>query len=183
MKLVAITGMPGAGKSTAAQALVAKGWQRVVMGDVVREETKRRGLPADEKHTGEVMKDLRRMHGEAAIADLCLKSIQESGFERVVVDGIRSVSEVEAFRKAADVLLIAVQASEPRRFSFLKGRGRSDDPDSYETFRRRDERELEVGIGKAIALADDVVSNEHGSPEILSAQTLKLVDRWLNGPA
>jgi len=183
LKIIAITGMPGAGKSTAAQALVAKGWQRVVMGDVVREETKRRGLPADEKHTGEVMKDLRRLHGEAAVADLCLASIQKSGFEKVVIDGIRSVAEVEAFRKAAEVLVIAVQASESRRFSFLRGRGRSDDPDSYEMFRRRDQRELEVGIGRAIALADEVISNEHGSPEILSAETLKLVGRWLNGRA
>lgn len=183
MKIVAITGMPGAGKSTAAQALVKIGWQRVVMGDVVREETRRRGLPEDEKHTGEVMKDLRRQHGEAAIADLCLKSIKKSGSERVVVDGIRSVAEVNAFKKGADFLLIAVHASRARRFSFLKGRGRSDDPESYGMFLRRDERELEIGIGNAIALADEVISNEHSSPEELSAQTLKLVERWLNAPA
>ncbi|MDG6901261.1 MAG: AAA family ATPase [Nitrososphaerota archaeon] len=183
MKIVAITGMPGAGKSTAAQALAAKGWKRVVMGDVIREETRRRGLPEDEKHTGEVMKDLRRQLGEAAVAELCLKSIREAGYEKVVVDGVRSVAEVEAFRKAADVLLIAVQASRPRRYSFLKGRGRGDDPDSMEMFQRRDDRELEVGIGRAIALADETVSNEHASPEALSAQTLKLVERWLDGSA
>ena len=183
MKIVAITGMPGAGKSTAAQALVAKGWKRVVMGDVVREETRRRGLPEDEKHTGEVMRDLRKQHGEAAIAELCLASIQKSGAEKVVVDGIRSVAEVEVFRKGADVLLIAVYASSPRRFSFLRGRGRSDDPESYEMFQGRDERELEVGIGKAIALADEVISNEHSSPGALSAETLKLVERWLNAAA
>jgi dephospho-CoA kinase len=183
LKIVAITGMPGAGKSTAAEALVAKGWQRVVMGDVVREETRRRGLPEDAKHTGEVMRELRKQHGDAAVADLCLKSIRKSGFEKVVIDGIRSVAEVEAFRKAADVLLIAIQASESRRFSLLKGRGRGDDPDSYEMFRKRDERELEVGIGEAIALADEVVSNERSSPEALAAQTLKLVERWLDASA
>jgi len=183
LKIVAITGMPGAGKSTAAQALVAKGWERVVMGDVVREETRRRGLPEDEKHTGEVMKDLRKMHGEAAVAELCLKSIKKSGSEKVVVDGIRSVAEVEAFKKGADVLLIAVHASRGRRFSFLKGRGRSDDPDSYEMFQRRDDRELEVGIGKAIAMADEIVSNEHSSPDALAAQTLRLVERWLDATA
>ena len=180
MRIVAITGMPGAGKSTAAEALAAKGWHRVVMGDVVREETRRRGLPEDAKHTGEVMKELRKQHGEAAIADLCLRYIRKSGFEKVVVDGIRSVAEVEAFKRAADVLLIAIQASEPRRFSFLKERGRSDDPESYEMFRRRDGRELGVGIGEAIALADEVISNEHTSPGALSTQTLKLVERWLN---
>ena len=183
MKIVAITGMPGAGKSTAAQALVEKGWQRVVMGDVVREETRRRGLPEDAKHTGEVMRDLRKQHGEAAVAELCLKSIRKSGAERVVVDGVRSVAEVEAFKKAADVLLIAVEASPSRRFSFLRGRGRSDDPESLDMFQKRDLRELDVGIGKAIALADETISNEHTSPGALSAHILKLVDHWLDASA
>lgn len=183
MKIVAITGMPGAGKSTAARALVSNGWKRVVMGDVIREETRRRGLPQDEKHTGEVMKDLRRQHGEAAVAELCLDTVRKSGLDKVVVDGIRSVAEVEAFRKAADVLLIAVHASSSRRFSFLKGRGRSDDPESFEMFQRRDQRELEVGIGVAIALADEMVSNEHSSPDALSAETLVLVKRWLDASA
>ena len=50
--IVAITGMPGAGKSTAAKALVTSGWKRIVMGDVIREEVKRRGLVPDSKNTG-----------------------------------------------------------------------------------------------------------------------------------
>jgi dephospho-CoA kinase len=180
LKIVAITGMPGAGKSTAAQALVERGWRRVVMGDVVREETRRRGLPADEKNTGEVMKELRKARGEAAVAELCLQSIRKAGSERVVVDGIRSVEEVEVFRKSADVLLVAVHASRARRFALLRERGRSDDPSSYETFLRRDERELEVGIGNAIALADEMVSNEHSTPKALSAQMVGLVDVWVS---
>jgi len=180
LKIVAITGMPGAGKSTAAQALVAAGWLGVVMGDIVRDETRRRGLPADERNTGEVMKALRKERGEAAVAELCMGEIRRSGSERVVVDGIRSVAEVAVFRKSADVLLVAVHASRSRRFSFLRGRGRSDDPDSYEMFQNRDERELEVGIGSAIALADEMISNEHATPEVLSAQTVEMVERWIN---
>ncbi len=72
LRIVAITGMPGAGKSTAAQALAKRGWARVVMGDVIREETRRRGLEPDAKNTGEVMKQLRKERGESAVADLCL---------------------------------------------------------------------------------------------------------------
>lgn len=183
MRIVAITGMPGAGKSTAAQALVAEGWHRVVMGDVIREETRRRGLPVDEKNTGEVMKELRKQHGEAAVAELCMQSIGRSGSEMFVVDGIRSVAEVERFRRSADVLLVAVHASRQRRFALLRGRGRSDDPASYEMFLRRDDRELEVGIGKSIALADEIVSNEHSTPEALSAQMAELVERWVHAGA
>ena len=60
LRIVAITGMPGAGKSTAALALVKEGWTRVVMGDVFRAETKRRWLVPYAKTTGEVMQLLRQ---------------------------------------------------------------------------------------------------------------------------
>ena len=76
--IVAVTGMPGAGKSTAAQALVKEGWTRVVMGDVIRRETRRRGLEPDAKNTGEVMKLLRRERGGAAVAELCVDAMARS---------------------------------------------------------------------------------------------------------
>lgn len=177
--MVAVTGMPGAGKSTAAQGLVSLGWKRVAMGDVVREETKRRGLETDAKNTGEVMQDLRRKFGDAAVAKLCLKAVIESGADKVVVDGIRSVAEVEEFRKSAKVILVAVHASPQRRYALLKERGRSDDPLTHDMFLKRDQRELGVGISSAIALADEVVSNEHNTPKELAKQMTDVVHRWL----
>ena len=149
------------------------------MGDVVREETRRRGLEPDSKNTGDVMKQLRLERGDSAIAELCLEAMRESGAERLVVDGIRSMSEVEAFKKSAKVILIAVQASQSRRFALLRERGRSDDPLSYGMFLEREERELDVGIGDAIALADEVVLNEHTSPDKLANEILEVVDRWV----
>jgi len=176
--IVAITGMPGAGKSTAAKALVNLGWTRVVMGDVIRAETKRRGLEPDAKKTGEVMKLLRKEKGDSAVADLCLETIGKTKAERVVVDGIRSMTEVETFRKKAVVLLVAVDASPERRFELLRERGRKDDPLSYEMFVERDKRELGVGIGRAIALANETVSNQHATPDKLAAEIAEVVGRW-----
>jgi dephospho-CoA kinase len=170
--------MPGAGKSTAAQALVKLGWTRVVMGDVIRAETKRRGLEPDAKNTGEVMKLLRKEKGESAVADLCIEAIAKTKADRVVVDGIRSMAEVEAFRKKAAVLLVAVDASPERRFELLKERGRRDDPLTHEMFLERDKRELGVGIGRAIALADETVSNQHATQDGLAVEMAEVVDRW-----
>lgn len=178
LRIVAVTGMPGAGKSTAAQALVKIGWRRVVMGDVIRAETKKRGLDPDAKNTGEVMKILRKERGEAAVADLCLEAISKTRSDRIVVDGIRSMAEVEAFRKKASVILVAVHASPARRFELLKDRGRSDDPLTHGMFVERDRRELGVGIGKAIALADETISNQHTTPGRLASEMTKVVERW-----
>lgn len=171
--------MPGAGKSTAALALAAEGWTRVVMGDVIRAETKRRGLEPNAKNTGEVMRLLRKEKGDAAVAELCLETISTLKAERVVVDGIRSMAEVDAFRNKGGALLVAVHASPARRFELLRERGRSDDPLTRDMFNQRDQRELEVGIGRAIALADETVSNQHTSPERLASEMAKVVSRWL----
>jgi dephospho-CoA kinase len=88
------------------------------------------------------------------------------------------MAEVEAFRRKAAVLLVAVDASPERRFELLKDRGRKDDPLTYEMFVERDRRELGVGIGKAIALADDAVSNQHATPGRLAAEITQVVERW-----
>lgn len=179
LTIVAVTGMPGAGKSTAAKGLVSSGWRKVVMGDVVREETRRRGLEPDASNTGEVMQDIRRALGDAAVAKLCMKTISDSGADTVVVDGVRSMAEVEEFKKSARVILLAVHASPRRRYALLRERGRSDDPLTYEMFLKRDQRELGVGISVPIALADEVISNEHRTPEEVSGQMTQIVNRWL----
>ena len=181
MLIVCITGMPGAGKSIAAQALAAAGWKRVVMGDVIREETRKRGLEPDAKNTGEVMLALRKEFGEAAVAELCTEVIRGSGADRVVVDGIRSLAEVETFRRIARVLLIAVHASRERRYGLLTERARKDAPVSFQMFVERDQREMEVGIGEVIALADEVISNERASAETLSADVVRAVNGWVTG--
>lgn len=150
-----------------------------MMGDVIREETRRRGLEPDAKNTGEVMRMLRKDYGEAAVAELCIRSMGESpASKKMVVDGVRSMAEVEAFRRKARVLLIAVHASPERRFELLRARGRKDAPLSLEMFAGRDKRELEVGIGDAIALADEVVSNQRSTPESLAAQVITVAEGW-----
>src|SRR5580704_9907549 len=106
MLIVGITGMPGAGKSTTAKALEAHEFKKVVMGDVIREETRRRGLEPDEKNTGRVMLELREKYGPGAVAEVCLPSIKAMKEKVVVVDGVRSFAEVEVFAREGRVKLL-----------------------------------------------------------------------------
>jgi dephospho-CoA kinase len=59
MKLIIITGMPGAGKSEVANAYHNAGRPVIIMGDSVREEVQRRGLQANPENTKQVMLELR----------------------------------------------------------------------------------------------------------------------------
>lgn len=196
--VIAITGMPGAGKSTVAQALEGLGLSRIAMGDMIREETRRRGLQLDDRNMGAVMQEMRQRYGAGAVAELCLRSLESKKMEKgdgaaattasgetvdaFVIDGLRSVSEKDVFRKAGEVKLIAVLASPGRRFALLTARGRTDAPPDLDSFRVRDERELSIGIGSAIALADEALVNERITPDELGRQAIEIVAGWLKGP-
>jgi dephospho-CoA kinase len=160
--VVGLAGMPGSGKSLMVETARAEGYAVVVMGDMIREETKKRGLKPTPKNIGKVMLELRKKGGNSIIADKCISKIKRQKSGKVIVDGIRSLSEVDAFKTHFPKFsLIAVHASSETRFNRLYRRRRSDDPDGWELFHERDMRELSVGVGDAIAMAEYLIINEN----------------------
>ncbi len=174
--ILLITGMPGAGKTTLAGYLEGMGFVKVTMGDVVREEAVRRGYGLDDEGQGRTMRELREEGGPDAIAKLCAQKIERLGADKVVVDGIRSLAEVAYFRKVGSVKVVAVHASPKRRFTLLTRRERKDDPKGWAEFERRDMRELDLGLGNVIALADCVLVNEKVGKEGLKEMAARLVE-------
>jgi dephospho-CoA kinase len=159
--VMGLAGMPGAGKSVVVNVAKAWGYGVVVMGDEVREEAKQRGLEPSPENLGRIMLELRQLEGEAAIAKRCIPKIMAKAESKVIVDGVRSLAEVEEFRRHFQkFVLVAVHASPETRFKRLFHRRRSDDPKSWEIFHERDMRELSVGLGNAIAMAEHMIVNE-----------------------
>lgn len=152
--------MSGSGKTTLAGLFEGRGHRIITMGDVIRDIASKRGLEPTPDALGSIAKEIRGAGGEAAVAERCIEKLREAPDNRVVVDGIRSMAEVEAFRESFDVALVAVHASPETRYNRLMGRGRTDDPEGWETFQRRDIRELGFSLGWSIALADHMVVNE-----------------------
>ena len=62
--------MPGAGKSTVATILQQNGFSIITMGDVVREEAKRRNLELTDSNLGNLMLELRKDLGPARRSSL-----------------------------------------------------------------------------------------------------------------
>jgi len=168
LKLIVVVGMPGSGKSTCIEAMKSLGLPVVCMGDVVREEVRRRGLEPSPQSFAEVAQDLRRRYGPAAIAMLTAEKIRSLDAPAIIVDGVRSLDEVEYFRRnvSEDIVIVAVHASPRTRFERLRRRGREDDPRTWEEFVERDMRELGWGIGSVIALADHMIVNEGSLEEL-----------------
>lgn len=171
--------MPGAGKSTIADGLKSKGFDVINMGDAVRDEAKKRNVEPTGKNLGKLMLELREKNGPGAVAELIKDRIQNSD-SLVIIDGIRSNSEIDVLRKIGIVKLLAVHASTCTRYNFLTKRARSDDPQNKETFDERDAREIGVGISSSIALADETISNNNLTREQLIDTAYKIILNWKN---
>ncbi|GAB4319220.1 MAG: hypothetical protein Kow0069_22710 [Promethearchaeota archaeon] len=165
-KVVGFVGMPGAGKSTA--VAVAKEFGPVVtMGDVIREELKRRGLENTPENSGAIARELRAVHGPTVVAVRCVEKIRRMDDPVVIVDGLRSLAEVREFRRAFDqFLVVAVLADERRRHEWMLQRGREDDPVRPEDLLERDRREREFGIEEVLASANYSINNDGDVAEL-----------------
>jgi dephospho-CoA kinase len=164
---VGVAGMPGAGKGVFRRTVQRLGYPVVIMGDVVREEVKQRKLKPTPENLGKTMLNLRELEGPAAVAKRCIPKLKKTTGRIIIIDGIRSLAEVEEFKKHfPNFILIAIHASPKTRYQRLSRRKRSDDPTNWENFMERDLRELGVGMGAVIAAADHTIVNEGTSAQL-----------------
>ncbi|MFO7966522.1 MAG: AAA family ATPase [Archaeoglobaceae archaeon] len=159
--IVAFVGLPLSGKSTAARVAENLGFPVVVMGDVIRDEVIHRGLDLTDSNAGKVAIELRENEGMDAIARRCVPLIRSRKESVVVVDGIRSDSEVEHFKQefGQNFILINIQAETDERFDRSVRRERGDDIATIEELKSRDQRELSWSMEKAIKRADLAIEN------------------------
>ena len=158
--VIVIVGMPGAGKSLASSAAADRGVPVFVSGDIIRAEAKRRKLSPTRKNLGGLMLKIREEEGMGAVAKRLAPIIDKIDGALFVYEGARNIEEIQELNKKYNVFTIAIHASPGSRFERLLKRRRSDRPKTWADFLERDERELKVGVGRLIAIADRVVENE-----------------------
>ena len=178
-RLILITGMAGSGKTTLSGIIRESGLRVITMGDVIRDLARQQGLDPTPENIGYLAAEIRK-EGSDAVARRCIEALKSGPDGLVVVDGIRSLAEVEAFKDAFDVILIAVWASPLSRYKRLTRRGRSDDPKTWEEFKERERRELGFGIGDAIASSDYIIKNDDGIASLKPAFD-EIMERVNNG--
>ena len=171
--------MPGSGKSTIVSALKARGLESLNLGDGVRDEAKKRNLEPTGENLGRLMLELRDKNGPGAVAILLTEKIKNSQSEVIIVDGVRSTAEIEVLKNVGSVKLLSIEASADTRYKFLGARGRSDDPETREKFEERDKREIGVGIGKSIEIADETISNDNITLDELTERAYTVIKKWI----
>jgi dephospho-CoA kinase len=177
--VVCLTGMPGAGKSTIVSKLKQSGYETFSLGDGVRSEAKRENLEPTSENLGKLMLGLREKNGPGAIAELIKNSIQNSTHKIIIIDGVRSIHEINVLKETGNVKLLAVNASSDTRFTFLSERKRSDDPLTRDKFEERDNREIGVGLQEIIQLADESIENNNVTIEEMVDSAIKIFQKWI----
>tara|TARA_B110000014_G_scaffold101357_1_gene69597 strand:+ start:756 stop:1304 length:549 start_codon:yes stop_codon:yes gene_type:complete len=177
--VVCLTGMPGAGKSTIVSKLKEENYETFSLGDGVRAEAKRQNLEPTGENLGKLMLELRQKNGPGAIAELIKESIEKSNHEIIIIDGIRSIHEINVLKETGNLKLLAVEASSETRFNFLTQRKRSDDPLTREKFEERDNREISVGLQEIIELADETIENNNVTIDELVHSAIEIFQNWI----
>lgn len=176
-RVIILTGMPGAGKEEFVQVALKAGYDVIRMGDVVRQEAERQGATMDERGVGGFANKERESRGPGIWAERCLQVLGEGD---TIIDGSRSLAELEVFRRAlgSGLRLVAVHTSPEKRFLRLQKRARYDAPQDQGAFRERDMRELGWGLGSLIAMADVMLVNEDTLERFRDSASEELSRAW-----
>ncbi|HEV2520185.1 MAG TPA: AAA family ATPase [Thermoplasmata archaeon] len=167
MKLIVSVGMPGSGKDELIEVAARLGLATLKMGDLVRDETRRRGLPMNNANIARIANEEREKHGMGVWAQRAIPKLTET---KMLVDGCRSDAEVTVFRHHfGDLFVLGIYSAPETRYERMIRRARGDDGQNLQEFYDRDRRELKWGIGSAFTLADAMLINEGTIEEFRSA--------------
>ena len=169
MKVVAVVGMTGSGKSEVAGFFSAGGFKTVRFGDITDETVKEKGLPLTEENERPAREGIRKEHGMAAYAKLSVPRIDEAlKTSNVVVDGLYSWEEYLYLKEyyGDKFLVVAVWSSPQDRYERLTSRDVR--PLSFKEAIGRDRAEIEnLNKGGPIAMADFTILNDSSMGDLM----------------
>ena len=165
VKILAIVGMSGSGKSVVVDHLTEKGYPKVYFGGMIYKEMEKRGI--ERTPDGESEKQFREMIRETEGKDWVVKQVIaetkdliQAGQKRIVLDGVYSWTEYKTLKKEfpRSLIFVAVVTDKKIRYERVAVRpGRAFDGTAI---RERDRSEIEnLEKGGPIAAADYYILN------------------------
>jgi dephospho-CoA kinase len=191
MKIVALVGLPGSGKTEAGKVFIERGFEYARFGQAVLDEVLKRGLEVNEKNERMVREQLRAEQGMDVMAKLLIPKFDRLIKEKdVIADGLYSWEEYKLLKEryGESLLVVALYANPQLRYERLASPERKYDPAkdkkaiyrSYtpEEAKSRDYAQIEnLHQAGPIAMADITIINE-GSVERLKQEIGFIIMRY-----
>ena len=165
VKMVAVVGMNGAGKTVAVDYLTSKGHPKIYFGGMIYKEMKKRGIEwtPDGEREKQFREEIRKEGGKDWVVKQVIaeaKDLIAAGQKRIILDGVYSWTEYKALKKEFPkcVTVVAVVIDKQRRYK--QAAKRAERAFTPAAIRERDRSEIEnLEKGGPIAAADYYVLN------------------------
>lgn len=172
VKLLAIVGMSGSGKTEIVNYLTEKGVPKVYFGGMIYKEMAKRGI--ERSADGESEKHFREMIRETEGKDWVVKQavkeardLIEAGQKRIVLDGLYSWTEYKILKKEFPRLLTVLAVVVQKKLRHKRVARRTERPFNTAEIQERDRSEVEnLEKGGPIAMADYYVLNDGSLGEL-----------------
>ena len=169
VKILAITGMTGSGKSAATEYLKSKGVPSIYFGGIIYKEMNEAGIEITPESQQKFREEIREREGKDFVVRRAIKQVHDlvnAGQKRIILDGLYSWTEYKVFKHEFPGEVILVAMVPPKRIRYERIGKRSDRPFSQEEANQRDWSEIEnLEKGGPIALADYYIVNDSTEEE------------------
>jgi Dephospho-CoA kinase len=180
VKIIAFVGLPGSGKSAAAQHLKNKGVPDVYFGGIIYKAMNEAGIEITPSSQEKFREEIRAREGTDFVVKRAVKQVQDlinAGQKRIILDGLYSWTEYRIIKHEfpGEVILVAMVPSKKVRHERMMRR--AERPFTQEEVNQRDWSEIEnLEKGGPIAIADYFIVN-NGTLEETREQIDAIVDK------
>lgn len=164
IKLLAILGMSGSGKSSVVDYLTKRGVPKIYFGGMIYKEMEKRGIEITPETQGEFREMIRNTEGDDWVGRQVVteaKDLISAGQKRIVLDGLYSWAEYKLFKHEFPGMLTSIAVVIPKSLRYERLARRPERPFSAAEIRDRDLSEIErLQKGAPIAMADYYILND-----------------------
>lgn len=164
VKIVALVGLTGSGKSTAVDYLTHKGYPKVYFGGIVLDAMDKAGLEHTADNEKTFREELRENEGNDFVVNRIVTQISDlidAGQRRIIADGLYTWTEYKILKKEFPGELTVVAVVTPKHLRHHRLTMRPIRPLTTEEANQRDWAEIEnLEKGGPIAIADHYIMND-----------------------
>lgn len=180
VKILAIVGMSGSGKSVAVDYLTEKGYPKVYFGGMIYKEMEKRGIERtpDGESEKRFREEIRETEGKDWVVRQVIaetKDLIAAGQKRIVLDGVYSWTEYKTLKREFPTNLTFIAIVTDKKLRYARVAKRPDRPFDTTAIRERDRSEIEnLEKGGPIAAADYYILN-NGTVEESTARLAEIL--------